>query len=86
MQGLLSAGIQSAQFADLLVRDLDDDNTKRREMGDPSGRQSDEGPERAPDLSCGWAGPGGSRGPRRSPRSILKGPPRRQRPQAVLRS
>lgn len=36
MQDLLSAEIQSAQFADLLVRDLDSDDMKGREMGDPS--------------------------------------------------
>lgn len=36
LQELLSAQIQSAQFADLLVRDLDDGDTKGREMGDPS--------------------------------------------------
>lgn len=36
LQDLLSADIQSAQFTDLLVRDLDDDNTKGKEMGDPS--------------------------------------------------
>lgn len=57
-----------------------------------AGQQNDDGPERAPDRSCGWAGPGRSRGPRREAHgqaaapSILKGPPRRQRPQAVLRS
>lgn len=36
LQDLLSAEIQSAQFADLLVRDLNDDDMKGREMGDPS--------------------------------------------------
>lgn len=36
LQDLLSAEIQSAQFADLLVRDLDGDDMKGREMGDPS--------------------------------------------------
>lgn len=36
LQDLLSAEIQSAQFADLLVRDLDDGDMKGREMGGPS--------------------------------------------------
>lgn len=36
LQDLLSAEIQSAQFADLLVRDLDDGDMKGREMGDPN--------------------------------------------------
>lgn len=34
-----------------------------------AGQQGGDGPERAPDLSCGWAGPGGSQGPRHSPQS-----------------
>lgn len=72
LRDLLSAEIQSAQFADLLVRDLDDDDdrTGRREgkWVAPAGQQGDDGPDWAPDLL--WLGrPAGSQGPRHSPRS-----------------
>lgn len=91
LQDLLSAEIQSAQFADLLVRDLDDGDMKGREMGDPS-RPAEWRWARGLLISlvvgqapvahkvldaahCQAATP-----------SNLKGPPSRQRPQAVLRS
>lgn len=68
---LLSAEIQSAQFADLLVRDLDDDGRTEMRGGKwaaPAGQQGDDGPDWAPDLL--WLGrPAGSQGPRCSPRS-----------------
>lgn len=63
LRDLLSAEIQSAQFADLLVRDLDDDDRTGMRGGKwaaPAGQQGDDGPD--------WA-PAGSQGPRRSPRS-----------------
>lgn len=52
-----------------------------------AGQQSDDGPERAPDRSRGWAHEvlDEAHGQAAAP-SILKGPPCRQRPQAVLRS
>lgn len=71
LRDLLSAEIQSAQFADLLVRDLDDDDRTGMRGGKwavPAGQQGDDGPDWAPDLL--WLGrPAGSQGPRRSPRS-----------------
>lgn len=68
---LLSAEIQSAQFADLLVRDLDDDDRTGMRGGKwlaPAGREGNDGPDWAPDL-LRLGRPAGSRDPRRSPRS-----------------
>lgn len=54
---LLSAEIQSAQLADLLVRDLNDDMTGMRgeKWVAPAGQQGDDGPDRAPDFVIGQA-------------------------------
>lgn len=85
LRDLLSAEIRSAQFADLLVRDLDDDDRTGMRGGKwaaPAGQQGGDGPDwlllahKVLDAAHGQA----------AAPSFLKGTPRRQRPQAVLRS
>lgn len=57
LQDLRSAEIQSAQFADLLVRYLNDDDMMGMTEGKwvtPAGQQGGDGPDQAPDLL--WLG------------------------------
>lgn len=85
LRDLLSAEIQSAQFADLLVRDLDDDDRTGMREGNGQPRQASRVMMGQTGLLLAHKVLDAAHGQAAAP-SFLKGTPRRQRPQAVLRS